>query len=83
MSLDPRPSSEVFGELPGGLATPELALPQAEGEPARIMEAVMRLADRLEDARLFLERIGEIETQLEEFTVRAKADSIAGCERSG
>jgi len=48
LSLDPRPSSEVFGALPGGLATPELALPLAEGEPARIMRAVMQLASRLE-----------------------------------
>ncbi|AUB84864.1 hypothetical protein THSYN_20560 [Candidatus Thiodictyon syntrophicum] len=48
LSLDPRPSSEIFGALPGGLATPELALPLAEGEPARIMRAVMQLASRLE-----------------------------------
>jgi len=48
LSQDPRSSSEVFGALPGGLATPELALPLAEGEPTRIMRAVMQLASRLE-----------------------------------
>ena len=35
-----------------------------------------RVADRVEDAKRFLERIGEIEAQLEEFTLRAKADSV-------
>ena len=48
LSLDPRPSHEIFAALPGGLVTPELTLPLTEGEPTRIMQAVMRLADRLD-----------------------------------
>jgi phosphomannomutase/phosphoglucomutase len=48
LSLDPRPTNEVFAALPGGLATPELALPLAEGAPARIMQTVMQMADRLD-----------------------------------
>ncbi len=48
LSVDPRPSSEVFADLPGGLTTPELCLPLPEGEPARLMRAVMQLASRLE-----------------------------------
>jgi phosphomannomutase/phosphoglucomutase len=48
LSRDRRPTNEVFAALPGGLATPEFALPLAEGEPQRIMQTVMRLADRLD-----------------------------------
>jgi phosphomannomutase/phosphoglucomutase len=48
LSLDPRSTTEIFAALPGGLATPELAMPLAEGEPERIMRAVLRLADRLD-----------------------------------
>jgi phosphomannomutase/phosphoglucomutase len=48
LSLDPRSTTEIFAALPGGLTTPELAMPLAEGEPERIMRAVLRLADRLD-----------------------------------
>jgi phosphomannomutase/phosphoglucomutase len=48
LALDPRPSAEVFAALPEALATPALFLPLTEGEPAHIMEAVMKYADRLE-----------------------------------
>ena len=41
-----------------------------------VRQKTARVADRVESARLFLEKIGEIETQLETFTLRAKADSI-------
>ena len=48
LSLDPRATTEIFASLPGGLATPELAMPLAAGESERIMRAVLRLADRLD-----------------------------------
>ena len=48
ISVDPRPTAEVFATLPGGLVTPELSLPLPEGESARIMRGVMQLASRLE-----------------------------------
>lgn len=48
LSLDPRPSHEIFAALPGGMATPELELPLQEGEAQRVMAEVMRLADRLD-----------------------------------
>jgi phosphomannomutase/phosphoglucomutase len=48
LALDPRTTHEVFAALPGGLVTPELSLPLPEGEPARVMQRVMQLADRLD-----------------------------------
>ncbi len=48
LSLDPRTTQDIFAALPGGLATPELAVPLPEGEPARVMRSVMQLADRLD-----------------------------------
>jgi phosphomannomutase/phosphoglucomutase len=49
LSRDPRPTDEFFGALPGGIATPELALPLPEGEAERIMARVVPLADGLTD----------------------------------
>ncbi len=54
LSLDPRPSEEIFAALPGGIATPELFLPLEEGESERIMDAVLRLAERSYGANLIL-----------------------------
>lgn len=54
LSLDPRSTREIFAALPGGIATPELSLPLAEGEPARVMESVLKLAKRLDGANLIL-----------------------------
>ena len=48
LSLDPRPSAEVFASLPDALGTPELLLPVAPGEGQRIMDQVLALADRLD-----------------------------------
>lgn len=54
LSLDPRPSHEIFTALPGGIATPELALPLAEGEPDRIMGQILKLANRLDGVDVIL-----------------------------
>jgi phosphomannomutase/phosphoglucomutase len=54
LSLDPRPSEEIFAALPGGVVTPELTLPLEEGEPARLMDSVVRHAGELEGAELIL-----------------------------
>lgn len=54
LSLDPRPSQEVFAALPGGIATAELFLPLSEGEPARVMESVLKLARRLDGVDVIL-----------------------------
>ena len=49
LSLDPRPRPrDLRGPARAALVTPELALPLQEGEPERIMQSVMRLADRLD-----------------------------------
>ena len=49
LSRDPRTTDALFRDLPGGIATPELALPLPEGDAERIMARVIRLADRVED----------------------------------
>jgi phosphomannomutase / phosphoglucomutase len=49
LSRDSRPTDVVFGDLPGGIATPELALPLSEGEAERIMSRVIPLAGSLTD----------------------------------
>ncbi|MGE5153234.1 MAG: phosphomannomutase/phosphoglucomutase, partial [Bdellovibrio bacteriovorus] len=54
LSLDPRSSEEIFAALPGGVVTPELALPLEEGEPERIMQSVVQAAGELEGAELIL-----------------------------
>jgi phosphomannomutase/phosphoglucomutase len=48
LALDPRTTGEIFDALPQAIATPELGAPLAEGESARVMDRVLRLADRLE-----------------------------------
>jgi phosphomannomutase/phosphoglucomutase len=57
LSRDPRPTDAIFRDFPGGIATPELALPLPEGEAERIMARVIPLADRLPD------RFGDLEVQ--------------------
>ncbi|UHD14280.1 phosphomannomutase/phosphoglucomutase [Thiocapsa bogorovii] len=57
LSHDPRPTDAIFRTFPGGIATPELALPLPEGEAERIMARVIPLADRLPD------RFGDLEVQ--------------------
>jgi len=52
LSLDPRTSQEIFESLPSGIVTPELAVPLEEGEPARVMDRVVRHAGELEGAEL-------------------------------
>lgn len=47
-----QPTDAVFRALPGGLATPELALPLPEGEAERIIARVAALAGRLTDLEL-------------------------------
>ncbi|HET8700282.1 MAG TPA: phosphomannomutase/phosphoglucomutase [Nitrococcus sp.] len=52
LSMDPRASSEVFGQLPEGISTPELRLGLAEGEPPRLMAALLEQASFGEAARV-------------------------------
>ncbi|MFB1490559.1 MULTISPECIES: phosphomannomutase/phosphoglucomutase [unclassified Thiocapsa] len=49
LSRNARPTDAIFRDFPGGIATPELALPLPEGDAARIMAQVVLLADRVED----------------------------------
>jgi phosphomannomutase/phosphoglucomutase len=44
LALDPRPSAEVFAELPEALGTSELLLHLAEGEATQVMQAVLEQA---------------------------------------
>ena len=44
LALDPRPSAEVFAELPEALGTSELLLHLAEGEATQVMQAVLKQA---------------------------------------
>lgn len=48
LALDPRPTDEVFGELPFSLATPELFVPLETAQAEQAMAAVMAMADRLD-----------------------------------
>lgn len=49
LALDPRPSAEVFAALPeAAVSTPEYFVTLPEGEPARIMDEVLKLAGRLD-----------------------------------
>jgi phosphomannomutase/phosphoglucomutase len=53
LALDPRSSAELFAELPEArFSTPELFLPMSEGEPARIVDEILRLAGRLRGVEL-------------------------------
>lgn len=49
LALDPRPSAAIFAELPEApVSTPEIFLPMAEGEPARVMAEVLQAAAHLD-----------------------------------
>ncbi|UEX79923.1 phosphomannomutase/phosphoglucomutase [Spiribacter halobius] len=52
LSLDPRSSAEVFGELPEGVSTPELRVDLEEGEPPRVIQQLLADAEGFEDARV-------------------------------
>lgn len=54
LSLDPRTSAEIFSALPSGVVTPELAIPLADGEPERVMQALVDHAGELVGAELIL-----------------------------
>ena len=49
---DGRRASEVFGELPEPVSTPEIRLDLEEGQPHRLMEALMGQAEAFDDARI-------------------------------
>jgi phosphomannomutase/phosphoglucomutase len=51
LAADPRPTAEVFGDLPDTVNTPELRLEMAEGEHYRLMEELAANAD-FPDARV-------------------------------
>lgn len=55
LALDPRPSAEVFAELPEAIGTSELFLHLAEGEAAGIMTAVLAQVGELEGLDLYTE----------------------------
>lgn len=48
LALDPRPSAEIFAELPSAIGTPELFAPVLAGEARMMMQAVLSMADRLD-----------------------------------
>ena len=48
LALDPRPSAEIFAELPSAIGTPELFAPVPAGEEHAVMAAVLGMADRLD-----------------------------------
>jgi len=50
LAADPRPSSEVFAELPDPVTTPEIRLDLAEGEPHRLIKALVAAATDFENA---------------------------------
>lgn len=53
LALDPRPSDEIFAELPeAAFSLPELHVSMAEGEPARVMAAVLERAGRITAAQI-------------------------------
>jgi phosphomannomutase/phosphoglucomutase len=47
LAFNPRPSAEVFADLPEALSTPELTVPLEEGEAEQVMASVLRLAPHL------------------------------------
>lgn len=51
LSRDTRPTDVLFGDLPGGVATPELALPLSEGQAEPIMARIIPLADAMTDVQ--------------------------------
>ena len=51
LSMDPRSSSEIFAELPETVSTPEIKVHLQEGEPPRVIEALVARA-RFPEARV-------------------------------
>lgn len=51
LSMDPRDSAEVFGQLPEAVSTPELRLDLTEGEPQQLVAALLEKAS-FADARV-------------------------------
>lgn len=45
LSTDWRPTAEIFSELPSSVTTPEIYIPLAEGENAKIMEKLRQAVD--------------------------------------
>ena len=52
LAADPRPASEIFAELPEPVTTPEIRMDLQEGEPHRLMTALMERARTFEDAAI-------------------------------
>jgi len=50
IAADPRAASEIFAELPEPVSTPEIRMDLAEGEPHRLIEALMEQAEDFADA---------------------------------
>ena len=48
LALDPRPSADLFAELPAAIGTPELFAPLPPGEAQAVMQAVLGMAERLD-----------------------------------
>ncbi|MEX0448995.1 phosphomannomutase/phosphoglucomutase [Spiribacter sp. 221] len=49
---DGRQASEIFGELPEPVSTPEIRLDLEEGQPHQLMNALMGQAEAFDDARI-------------------------------
>lgn len=52
LALDPRPSQEIFAELPSAIATPELIARVAPGQELEIMSQVMETKNRLSGVKI-------------------------------
>ncbi|RZU99325.1 phosphomannomutase/phosphoglucomutase [Spiribacter vilamensis] len=52
LAADPRPTSAIFAELPEPVTTPEIRMDLQEGEPHRLMTALMERAQAFEDAAI-------------------------------
>ncbi len=52
LAADPRPASDVFAELPEPVSTPEIRMDLAEGEPHRLINALMDQAQTFNNARV-------------------------------
>jgi phosphomannomutase/phosphoglucomutase len=52
LAADTRKASEVFAALPEPVATPEIRLDLNEGEPARLMSALMQQAHQFDSAQI-------------------------------
>ncbi len=50
LAADPRPASAVFAELPEPVTTPEIRLDLEEGQPHRLIDALMAQATDFDDA---------------------------------